>query len=128
MGPSSNVTHALNIVVKGITILYFLFCQTSVLLVEQIMHAIYFIYIYISITASKICYNDIDCFSNALPYINALGKLPLSTEYNKLIISDHQFPVKFRFKMALFIVITINLFLKYSKLLMTPPYFISMKN
>ena len=72
MGPSSNITHALNIVVKGITILYFLFCQTSVLLVEQIMHAIYFIYIYISITASKICYNDIGCFSNALPYITNL--------------------------------------------------------
>jgi hypothetical protein len=81
MGPSSNVTHALNIVVKGIAILYFLFCQTSVLLVEQIMHAIYFIYIYISITASKICYNDIGCFSNVLPYINALGKLPLSPDH-----------------------------------------------
>jgi hypothetical protein len=49
MSPSSNVTHALNIVVKGIAILDFLFCQTSVLLVEQIMHAIYYIYIDISI-------------------------------------------------------------------------------
>ena len=48
---------------------------------------------------------------------------PTFTEYNKLIISDHQFPVKFRFKMALLIVISINLFLKYSKLLMTPPLF-----
>ena len=78
MSPSSNVTHALNIVVKGIAILYFLFCQTSVLLVEQIMHAIYYIYIDISIIASRICYNDIGCFSNVLPYINARGKLPLS--------------------------------------------------
>jgi len=81
MGPSSNVTHALNIVIKSKSILYFLFCQTSVLLVEQIMHFIYYNYMHVSISASKICYNDIGCFSNALPYINALGKLPLSPHH-----------------------------------------------
>ena len=89
MSPSSNVSHALNIVVKGIAILYFLFCQTSVLLVEQIMHAIYYIYIDIFIIASRICNNDIGCFSNALPYINALGKLPLSPDHIGTLLHLH---------------------------------------
>jgi len=81
MGPNPNVTHALNIVVKGIAILYFLFYQTSVLLVEQSMHVIYYNYMHVSISASKISYNDIGWFSNALPYINAFGKLPLSPDH-----------------------------------------------
>ena len=51
---------------------------------------------HVSISASKVCYNDIGCFSNAFPYINALGKLPLSPDHIGTLFHLHtrQSPTK----------------------------------
>ena len=51
---------------------------------------------YTSISASKVCYNDIGCFSNAFPHINALGKLPLSPDHIGTLFHSHtrQSPTK----------------------------------